>query len=438
MDPALRSGTSFRDFSLDQWVEYTQSRHWRSIDMTLDRVSRVWERLGGKRSACSITVAGTNGKGSTVRMLETVLGHGIGSVGAYTSPHLVRFNERIRINGKEASTRGICEAFCTVEEAVGDTPLTYFEYATLCALWLFCRHSLNVGILEVGMGGRLDAVNMIDSDLAVITSIGLDHEAWLGGDREAIALEKAGVMREGMPVVCSDRNMPGSLEAAARAKAAHLLIIGRDFDVVRKQGALFWHGKHPRFPESWQSVGPIRLPLAGVHQEDNMAGAVAALAILSGRLGLGIADVLEGIGRTTVSGRCQIAATHPLVVVDVAHNADSVRSLVDFLNEHPVCGQTHAVFGALRDKTLDDILQPMLPLVDRWHLTRLEGERGQSAGELEGKFRLIAPHGRVDCLDSPKDAYLSALACADRRDRIVIFGSFHVAGDILELMNPAP
>ena len=425
----------FENFDLNQWVEYIQTRHSRSIDMTLARVSEAWRRLGQVQPACTITIAGTNGKGSTVRILESILNSGHRKVGAYTSPHLVRFNERIRINGADASTHALCAAFCEIEKVLDGLPLTYFEYATLCALWLFARHELDIQLLEVGMGGRLDAVNIIDSNLALITSIGLDHEAWLGHDRETIALEKAEVMRAGMTAVCADRNLPESLENFAVQKAVDLMVVGRDFDVQHEHDGLYWVGKHARFQNEWARIGPIDNALSGAHQMDNLAGAVAALAVLAPRLELTVPEIVCGIDRCTLPGRCQVLSTAPLVIIDVAHNHDSALALAEFLLKQPVDGRTHAVFGTLRDKRPDQIIRPLLSQVDCWHLTGTAGERGQSSGELAGKIHNVVDRDWITCHDDPKSAYRSALDASGMQDRIVVFGSFHVAGDILELIN---
>lgn len=435
MKSDIGSRIPFRGFDLSQWVEYIQTRHFRSIDMNLERVTEVWSRLGKPKAALTITVAGTNGKGSTVRLLESTFCSGRCSVGAYTSPHLIRFNERVRINGEEATSDEICQSFCEIEEVVGDIPLTYFEYATLSALWLFSKHALDVQILEVGMGGRLDAVNMMDSDLAVVTSIGLDHQTWLGNDRETIALEKAEVMRGGSTAICSDRNMPKSLAAFAKEKAVELLVIGRDFDLRFEGDALYWDGRSSRCKWAWKTVGPISLALTGAHQYDNLAGAVAALAILADRLGLHVDEVLSGISRSTLPGRCQILNTSPLIIMDVAHNLDSVAVLAEFLLQNPVQGHTIAIFGALVDKKPDEVIRPILPHVNCWHLAGVSGERGQTSSGLKCKLENICDGDRIVCHDNPKTAYRHVMDLVEPHDRIVIFGSFHVAGDILELLE---
>ncbi|MCY4050032.1 MAG: bifunctional folylpolyglutamate synthase/dihydrofolate synthase [Gammaproteobacteria bacterium] len=431
----MDSRIQFQDFNLNQWVEYIQTRHYRSIDMTLDRVTEVWSRLGKPKAKLTITVAGTNGKGSTVRFLESALCSESRSIGVYTSPHLVRFNERIRINGKEATCDEICQSFSEIEKVVGDIPLTYFEYATLSALWLFAKNALDIQILEVGMGGRLDAVNIIDSDLAVITSIGLDHQAWLGIDRETIALEKAEIMREGVTAICSDRNIPKSLIAFARDKSIQLLTVGCDYDVRYKNDALIWDSNSFRYKWAWDTVGPISPPQIGTHQHDNMAGAIAALAILAERLDLQISEIITGIHRSTLSGRCQIMCTSPLVILDVAHNFDSVNVLAEFLMQNQVQGHTIAIFGVLTDKDLEDIVRPLLVQVDRWHLTGISGERGQSSTELNLKFKEISGGSETVCHNDPQTAYRHAMGIAKPKDRLVIFGSFHVAGSILELFE---
>ena len=424
-----------RAFNLHQWVEYIQRQHWRTMDMTLERITKVWNILEGKKCGYNIIVAGTNGKGSTIKILESIFLNSGKITGAYTSPHLVRFNERIRVNGIEVPDNEICDAFFVVDLAAKGIPLTYFEYATLCALVIFQAKSVDICLLEVGMGGRLDAVNMIDGDMAVITSIGIDHEAWLGHDRETIAREKAGIIRKRMPVVCSDRDVPKSLVKVAEDKEASLFKLGRDFEILSENGSYFWYGKDRAFPHAWSRIGPITEPTSGYHQFDNLAGAIATLALSSEQTDINPSGVIPGVADFLPSARCQIIEHAPLVVLDVAHNYNSACRLASFLDQHPVKGKSLAVFGVLRDKTLNSLLEPLIAYIDHWILAGLEGERGQSSSELLARTEKLLDSSIITCCDSPKSAYLAARDKADVYDRVVIFGSFYVAGDILYLLK---
>lgn len=426
----------WHQFDLPQWVDYIQHQHWRSIEMTLDRVARVWHRLDDGTGCYTISVAGTNGKGSTVGFLEQALVRSGLRAGAYTSPHLVRFNERVRIDGVAVSDAEICRALCRVEEAAGHTPLTYFEYATLCALCLFQRNRVQVRVLEVGMGGRLDAVNIIDADVSVITAIGLDHQAWLGADRESIALEKAGIIRSKRPVVCSDPDMPNSLSAAAAEKQAPLVAVDRDFFLEETSDGHVWHGENTLFSGDWKTVPAVQVPFPGQHQKFNLAGALAVLSILAKSLRLDKKRVVRGIAGASIDARCQIVSRSPLTILDVAHNDDSVRMLAQFLDQHPVCGTSIAVFGGLRDKALAHFADLLGRRIDRWMLAGLEaGDRGQTARELAEKISPVVEDQYLECFDDPLAAYSKAVQQAGHDDRIIVFGSFITVGAILPHIN---
>ncbi len=401
------------------------------MDMTLDRVRAVWEGMGGGDIGYTVIVAGTNGKGSTISMMEAVLVEAGNRTGTYTSPHLVRFNERIKINARETSDDEICMAFCAIESSRKRISLTYFEYATLCALYIFRENQVEVCLLEVGMGGRLDATNMIDGDLAVITAIGIDHEAWLGPDRESIGAEKAGIIRPGMTVVCSDPDMPESIATACDRHCARLLRIDREFSLVPSTSGYAWQSQHALVPEQWRHIENLLPPFAGNHQLTNLAGAMAALAISSSKLRVRMDRVATALARSRLAARCQVIGSDPLIIVDVAHNRDSASQLALFLDQNQVPGKSIAVFGVLADKSLEGFLQPLQTRIDLWILATLKGERGQLSSDLATKLADLTGNRDAVCTDSPVDAYQQALRRAKKGDRIVIFGSFHTVGDII-------
>jgi dihydrofolate synthase/folylpolyglutamate synthase len=435
----------YHEFGILDWLEHIQNQHWRTMDLSLDRVSEVWGRVSNMTDThgpgYTIVIAGTNGKGSCVSMLNAVFQHGGKTTGAYTSPHLVRYNERILVNGEEASDQEICNAFIRIEESRGSIPLTYFEYGTLCALLIFQNHDVDVSILEVGLGGRLDAVNIVDSDLVLITSIGIDHEQWLGADREQIAAEKAGVIKQKGVVVCADSEVPESVLRISREREAVLLGAGKDYFFEESGQGIHWHSNHPAVPGEWRSLSSLVSPYNGRHQNINLAGVVATLAIASRDTGIAVQDLVSGIGQAAISGRCQIiierSASLPEVIVDVAHNRDSATELARFLASRRCQGDTYAVFGVLADKLLDQIVEPIRGQVDYWILASLDGERGQTAQQLAVKLMKSVRNPDWRSKSGPVEAYLAAMEMAVPADRIVIFGSFYTVGDIINHIEQA-
>ncbi len=422
----------FDRFTLDDWVEYTQKQHHRTVDLSLDRVRMIWEQMHGVQPDFVVTVGGTNGKGSSVSMLEAVYRMAGKVTGAYTSPHLVSYNERIRINGQSASEQEICRGFHHIEQARRQIPLTYFEFGTLCALWLFNQYRVDIAILEVGMGGRLDAVNMIGNDIALITTIDLDHQQWLGGDREAIGREKAGIINPDGWVVCADPHPPDSLVSTARQRNAVLLQNGLDYTVDQDDMGVNWRSESPWLAADWRRFESLQVPFNGGHQVQNLGGVIATLALAAGRTAMTPASLPGGLGQAVLTGRCQVVSEAPQVIMDVAHNQQSVHELSTFLRRlsHPG-GRTLAVFGALEDKAVRQITQPLMEMVDRWYLVSLPGDRGQSALDLEGQLKK-GDHGVQTVLcDHPVQGYLAAMAETARDDRVLVFGSFHTVGDII-------
>ncbi len=401
------------------------------MDMTLDRVREVWARLSGRNPGFTIIVGGTNGKGSTINMIESAFTSCGLLTGAYTSPHLVRYNERVRVGSVETSDQLLCDAFCQIESVRCEIPLTYFEYGTLCALVIFRNAKVDVSLLEVGMGGRLDAINIIDGDISVITSIGIDHEQWLGSDREVIATEKAGIMRPLKPVICSDPTPPLNISSSADTVKAILLQANSDFSIRETANGFLWQSDYSDLKQEWQTVQVSSIPLSGKHQSANLAGVIAVLGISANFIEFNQNDALLGLANSRLTARCEIVKREPLTIVDVAHNADSARELFNFLEDNPVSGRTIAVFGVLEDKSLDVILSPMRSCIDCWMLTSLEGERGQTSNQLAAKMTKFDENLDYFCFDSPVSAYEQAKNHANSEDRIVIFGSFYTVGDII-------
>lgn len=379
-----------------------------------------------------LTVAGTNGKGSAVAMLEAILRAAGYQTGAYTSPHLIKYNERVRVNGADATDEVLCAAFERIEAARGEIPLTYFEFGTLAALDQFSRAGIDVAVLEVGLGGRLDAVNAIDADAAIVTSIGIDHVQWLGDTREAIGREKAGIFRRDRPAVCADPEPPASIAEAARAVGARLYQRDRDFFVER--GDSGWTFRSP----SGVRAGLPYPSLRGDYQLDNAAGVLMALEAVSDRLPVSQQQVREGLVTAVVAGRFQVLPGLPLRVLDVAHNPDAVRRLAVTLKQQPVAGRTLAVFGMLRDKDIAGAARAMRDVVDAWYVTTLGGtERGASAEEAAQALAAAGIDKPVTKFTDARAAYADARRAAAPVDRIVVFGSFYMVGDILSLPSQA-
>ena len=401
--------------TLGEWLAFIERQHPKSIALGLERVASVFSRMGVEIAHPVITVAGTNGKGSTCAMLEAMLRAGGYRTALYTSPHLVRYNERVRIAGGEAADAALSESFHAVEAARGAVPLTYFEYGTLAALWLFAREKLEVAILEVGLGGRLDAVNIVEPDCAVLTSVGIDHVDYLGADRESIGREKAGIFRARRPAVIAEREPPASVLAAPGEK----LIIGRDFGFMdEKTQWTYWGPAGTR--------GGLAHPaLRGEMQLANAAAAICALDCLREKLPLGMQDVRRGLAEVTLPGRFQVLAGRPQIILDVAHNPQAARVLGQNLAASGFAPETIAVCGMLRDKDIAGVLLEMKPRVTRWHLASLAGPRGATADDLAAY--LPGAHKFA----SPAEAFAAALEAALENDKIVVFGSFLTVGEVM-------
>ena len=417
--------------TLPEWLAYCEQLHPKNIDMGLERVRTVAERMGLRFACPVITVAGTNGKGSTCAMLASILGQAGYKTGVYSSPHLVHFEERLRLNGERVSAEALVAGFAAVERArVQDevVSLTYFEFSTLAIFDAMQRAALEVVILEVGLGGRLDAVNIIDTDCAIITSIDLDHMELLGHDRETIGFEKAGIMRTGRPVVVSDPMPPQSVLDRALEVGADLWRVGEDFNISGDKQQWGWAGRGRRYS------GLAYPALRGANQLVNAAGVLAALTALREMLPVTAQAVRNGLAFVELAGRFQIIPGQPTLVLDVAHNPHSVAALAANLDAMGFFPTTHAVFGAMADKDLAPMLAKVAPVLDRWYFTDLPTARAASGAALQAAWS--AQNTRKDAsaqaFASPSEALKAAIAAADPADRIVVFGSFYTVGGILQ------
>ena len=418
--------------TLPEWLAYCEHLHPKNIDMGLERVRAVAQRMQLKFDCPVITVAGTNGKGSTCAMLESILGQAGYKTGVFTSPHLVHFEERLRLNGEPVDATKLVAACADVESARSqngpDISLTYFEFTTLAILQVMRHSALDVVILEVGLGGRLDAVNIIDADCAIITSIDLDHMELLGNTREAIGYEKAGIMRTGRPVVVSDPMPPQSVLDRALEVGADLWRVGQDFNVSGDKQQWGWAGRGRRYS------GLAYPALRGANQLVNAAGVLAALSALRERLPVTAQAVRNGFAFVELPGRFQIIPGQPTLVLDVAHNPHSVAALAANLDAMGFFPTTHAVFGAMADKDLGPMLARLSPLIDRWYFTDLPTPRAASAAELQSQWQ--AQNTRKDAIAStfadPMLALQAAIDAADPTDRIIVFGSFYTVGGVLQ------
>ena len=426
--------------SLEGWLAHCESLHPHNIDMGLERVSEVARRMALHFDCPVITVAGTNGKGSTCAMIEAIALEAGYRTGVYSSPHLVHFQERCRIHGDIVAAEALLEHFAAVESARtlngNDISLTYFEFTTLAILRLMSHSLLDVAILEVGLGGRLDATNIVDADCAVITSIDIDHVEFLGPDRESIGREKAGIMRTGRPVVVSDPVPPQSVIDHAREIGADLWRFGQDFNFSGDKQQWGWAGRGRRY------AGMAYPALRGANQLVNASGALAALVALRERLPVTAQAVRNGLSLVELPGRFQIIPGQPTLVLDVAHNPHSVAALTANLDAMGYFPTTHAVLGAMADKDLGAMLAKIGPVVDRWYFTDLPTPRAESAAGLQQKWNAlqIVAGGRREVATSthanPADALQAAMSAADPADRIIVFGSFHTVGGVL--LNGVP
>jgi dihydrofolate synthase / folylpolyglutamate synthase len=427
--------------TLQDWLTYIEGLHPKNIEMGLDRVRAVWQRTGLALQCPVITVAGTNGKGSTCAMLESVYTQAGYRTAVYSSPHLVDFLERCRITGQNADAADFIAACAMIERARVDIkpeiPLTYFEFITLAFFALMGQKNLDVAILEVGLGGRLDAVNIIDTDCAIITSIDLDHMEYLGNDRESIGFEKAGILRAGKPAIVGDPMPPESIAKHAKAIGADLYLMGTDFNFSGDKQQWGWAGRDAQqLPRRY--AGLAYPALRGANQLINASGVLAAITALREKLPVTAQAVRNGFAFVELPGRFQIVPGQPTLVLDVAHNPHSVAALAANLDAMGFYPTTHAVFGAMADKDLAAMWPKVSPMVDVWYFTDLPTARAATALALQTQW--AAQNQRKDVQSSvytsPQAALDAAVAAAAATDRIVVFGSFYTVGGVLQHGTP--
>jgi len=413
--------------SLEDWLAFISAQHPSTIALGLERVREVAARMGLASPPAAITVGGTNGKGSTCAMLERILVESGYRVGGYSSPHLLRYNERVRVDGAEASDAVLAASFERVERARGSTPLTYFEFGTLAALAVFEEAKLEAVVLEVGLGGRLDAVNIVDADCAIVVSVDLDHQAFLGNDREAIGFEKAGIFRSGRPAIFGDTDPPARLVGHARSIGADLQVLGRDFHF--KEG-----------DRQWDFIGrsgarrALPMPaLRGRWQLKNAACALAALGELTAKLPVSLGEVKRGLALVRLSGRLQVLPGRPVVVLDVAHNPHAARALAGGLAEMGPFERTTAVFAMLADKDIEGVIDAVRERIDRWYVSAAEVERAAPVERLGQALVARGLAAATRAFPTVEEAYAAARNEAGVNDRIVVFGSFHTVAEALRI-----
>lgn len=409
--------------SLSVWLHYLESIHTSAIDLGLERVQRVAQRAKLTKPASKIiTVAGTNGKGSTCALMESILINAGYRVGVYSSPHLIRYNERIRINGYDLSDALITQSFTAIEAWRKDTSLSLFEFGTLSALWAFKAHQVDVVLLEVGLGGRLDATNVVEHDVSIITSLAIDHVDWLGDDIEVIGFEKAGIFRTEKPAICGQPNPPSTVAAHADDINADLYQVGYQFDYQVNAETKTWSWKSGAF--NLDNLPLPNLPLA------NAATAIMALGV-SG-LELSDINIVEGLASATLPGRMQrltrgTEETEPTIILDVAHNPHSAHYLVQQITQRFPNKKIHAVVGMLHDKDIQSTLDEFSGVVDAWYPASLSGPRAAKASELTAVLSQD-----ITEYASPVEAFNVALQDAENDDVILVFGSFHTVGEVWE------
>lgn len=413
--------------TLPEWLDWQEKLHLSSIDLGLDRIRVVAERLGLlKLHFPVITVAGTNGKGSTVAFLHAILSVQGYKTGAYTTPHILDYNERIAISGESLADDVICRAFEKIDEARGDVSLTYFEFGTLAAVLCFVEQQVDVVILEVGLGGRLDAVNLWDADLALITTIAIDHIDWLGNDRETIGREKAGIMRAGKPAVCGEPSPPASISIVAEELGTNLLQYTHDYSYQIEADSWQWEGLGLLYKN-------LPLPtLQGDYQVQNAAMVIAGLSRLT--LNINEVSIHKGLQFAHVAGRLQVLQNSPEILLDVAHNAQAAKQLAKYLQKNKIKGKTRAIFSILCDKDVESVVLSMLPVIDEWHLVSLNDPREIPVEQLKSQLKQL----NVEAVMTYRD-FLSILnyvkSQSSPNDRVVIFGSFLVVSGVISVSS---
>jgi len=416
--------------NLPEWLEWQEELHFTAMELGLDRCTAVAENMGLLNPDFTvISVAGTNGKGSSVTMMESILGNSGYKTGCYTSPHLIRYNERIKLDGVEVSDEMLCESFSRIDHARGDITLTYFEFGTLAALDIFHQANIDVALLEVGLGGRLDAVNCLDADVALVTSIDLDHMQWLGPDRETIGREKAGIFRGDKSAICSDPHPPETVLQYAEEIGATLYIPGRDFNYQLSEDHWSWQ---------WDSVIYENLPRPDQYnscQIQNAAGVLMVLNTLTSKLPIKAGAIEKGLENFSLIGRFQMLTEGTQIILDVAHNNQSAKMLVHNLKQFPNSGKTHIIIGMLKDKDRNSILSELIEIADYWHTVTISNPRGTDSETIKNELLDLGVTVPISESDTVANTFLKLQKETGMHDRIVVTGSFLSVGDAIKYLE---
>lgn len=413
--------------TLQGWLDWQETYHPRVIDLGLERAAGVYRKLVKKNNkTLTITVAGTNGKGSCIAFLEAILSAAGYRVGAYTSPHIIKYNERIKVAGAQVADAEICQAFERIEAVRNNTSLSYFEFSTLAALDIFSRSDLDVQLLEVGLGGRLDAVNIVDPEVAIITSISIDHCDWLGETRELIGREKAGIYRSGVPAVIGDPNPPDSLFQCAEEKHTPLFCFGEHFNYRRQCHHWTWADDQGRLLEDLPAPA-----LSGDHQYINAATVIQALRLVEDKLSVSEAAIKQGLSEVRLSGRYQVIDASVPVLLDVAHNPLAAQKLVEYLQQNFSEKKIHAVFAMMKDKDLRAVIETVKPVVFDWYVSPLKNPRTADREMVESAFQEAGVSQVYSGFGNFSETYAACVQAAEKDDLIVIFGSFFLVSEFL-------
>ena len=416
--------------SIDKWLHWQESLHFTAIELGLERCRRVANNMGLLNPSYNvISVAGTNGKGSSIIMLDRILRNAGYKIGRYTSPHLLRYNERICINGNEATDTELCESFDRIDRARGDISLTYFEFGTLAALDLFRQHNVQLAILEVGLGGRLDAVNILDADISLITSIDIDHQQWLGNNRESIGREKAGIFRNLAPAICSEPNPPQSLLDCSEALGTPISILGSDYQFNLINDTWSWSTKDTHIE---------RLPRPMKYcdfQIQNASGVLMLLAKIQDEYPVSTENIKQGLSSFRLEGRFQIIPGAIPKILDVAHNRQSIKALVNNLKMIPCYGKTHIILGMLKDKDHQRVIKELIEITDTWHFVSISQDRGIEAKILTSKLKALGRLENISEYSNVGEALDKIHKLSMPDDRIIITGSFYTVGAAIRYLN---
>ncbi len=428
--PRQQQESALRFSQLPDWLAWQESLHFTAIELGLDRCNKVAERMGLLNPASKvISISGTNGKGSSAAMLDAMLRQSGYKVGAYTSPHLTRYNERICIDGKQVTDYRLCHSFNRIDQARGDISLTYFEFGTLAALDIFQSSEPDVIILEVGLGGRLDAVNILDADIALIVTIDLDHEKWLGYTRESIGREKAGIFRRQRPAVCSDTCAPESIAACARETGALLKQAGQEFTYTIDNDTWTWKCSDKVY------AGLPKPSINNNRQVENAAGVLMVLETLADEFPVSQETIKVCLRDFRLAGRFQVIPGEIPCILDVAHNRQAVSALVENVKKIPCVGETHIVIGMLKDKNHTAVFEKLAEIADRWYVVELQADRAASLSELTGALEKYESSEKIKQFQTVHEALEDAEACTCIGDRIIVTGSFVTVGCAIDHLN---